>query len=140
MERIYGIVEKVNKDIAYVSVKRDSMCSDNCASCGLCSMKKTTLTVKNPIGAKPNDKVYVELKEGGLLAAFLVYGGPVLIILLGVIISSYLSYDEGLTALSILGGVVLWYIIVKICEIKGFTDNKYGAQIVSIDSLEGDKN
>jgi positive regulator of sigma E activity len=83
MEKAYGIVKKTKGEYASVSIKRDSMCSDNCASCGLCSMKETVVTVKNSVNAQAGEKVVVTMESGGLLAAFLVYGMPVLLILFG---------------------------------------------------------
>ena len=65
MEKVYGIVKEIKGEYASVSIKRDSMCSDNCASCGLCSMRETVVTVKNPLNAKAGQKVAVTMESGG---------------------------------------------------------------------------
>ncbi len=140
MEKVYGTVNKVKGDRAYVSIKRDSMCGDSCASCNLCAMKDTVLNVKNPVNAAKGDRVWVQMEAGGLLAAFLVYGAPVIIILIGVILSSMLKMEGMLTTLVILGAVIIWYALVKLAEKRGFMKEKYDAQIIAIDSVEGDVN
>ncbi|MBO5452748.1 MAG: SoxR reducing system RseC family protein [Clostridia bacterium] len=140
MEKVYGTVKKVKNDRAFVSIKRDSMCGDSCASCNLCAMKDTVLNVKNTKGAKAGDRVWVEMETGGLLAAFLVYGAPVIIILLGIIIASMCKLQGGLTAIVIIAAVLVWYMAVKIAEKAGLMKGKYGAEITAIDSVEGDLN
>ena len=99
MEKVYGTVKRIKGDRAFVSIKRDSMCGDSCASCNLCAMKDTVLNVKNTKGAKVGDRVWVEMETGGLLAAFLVYGAPVIIILIGIIIASMCKCREDLRQL-----------------------------------------
>lgn len=140
MEKVYGTVNKIRGDRAFVSIKRDSMCGDSCASCNLCAMKDTVLNVKNPVNAAVGDKVWIQMEAGGLLAAFLVYGAPVIIILTAVIISSIFKMREALTALVTVFAVVVWYVLVKIAENLGLMKEKYDAQIIAIDSVEGDVN
>ena len=140
MEKVYGTVNKIKGERAFVSIKRDSMCGDSCASCNLCAMKDTVLNVKNTMNASVGDRVWVQMDAGGLLAAFLVYGAPVIIILAAVVISSMVNLQGKLTALVTIGAVILWYILVKIAEKTGLLKEKYEAQIIAIDSVEGDVN
>ena len=140
MGKVYGTVKRIKGDRAFVSIKRDSMCGDSCASCNLCAMKDTVINVKNTACAKSGDRVWVEMESGGLLAAFLVYGAPIIIILIGVIISAMLSLEGGITALGIIAAVFLWYVVVKIAEKCGLMKGKYDAEIIGIDSMEGDVN
>lgn len=140
MEKVYGTVNKTKGERAFVSIKRDSMCGDSCASCNLCGMKDTVLNVKNTVNASVGDRVWVQMDAGGLLAAFLVYGAPVIIILAAVVISSMVNLQGLFTALVTIGAVILWYSLVKIAEKTGLMKEKYEAQIIAIDSVEGDVN
>lgn len=138
MERAYGQVKKIKGEYAVVAIKRDSMCGGSCASCGMCNMKDTEITVKNTLSAKEGDFVFVEMKDSGLLAATLVYFVPCLIIVLGVILNSMLNLSGKTTVILIVCLTVLWYIILKIMEKNGPIKGKFGAEIISIESQKGD--
>jgi 8-amino-7-oxononanoate synthase len=59
------------------------------------------------------------MESCGLLAAFLVYGMPVIIILIGIILSSALKMKELTAVLITAVSVILWYILVKALEKYG---------------------
>lgn len=139
MEKAYGQVKKIKGEYASVSIKRDSMCGDSCASCGMCGNIETVITVKNSAGAKTGDKVFIEMKDSGLLAATLVYFVPCLIIILGVIINSMFSISGKMTVILVVAFIILWYIILKFMEKNGPVKGKFGAEIISIESQKGDK-
>lgn len=70
-----GFVGELHGEYASVRVAKKSACGENCAACGGgCVPGERVLSAKNPIGAKPGDRVLVELETGNVLgAAFLAY-------------------------------------------------------------------
>lgn len=91
---------------AQLSVRRESACSGDCHKCAGCGAVTQTLilTARNPIGARPGDRVWVESKSGPVLwAAALVYLLPLLCFLFG-----YLAaYRLGGWAFAVGGGAFL---------------------------------
>ena len=88
-----GIVKSVSGDLCQVVVTRKSACGENCATCkGSCKLSDQVCTCKNLIGAKPGDRVEIEMDTKKVLkSAFLVYMFPIIIFL-----SAYFL-SEGLT-------------------------------------------
>lgn len=76
-----GTVQSVFDGFCNVVVTRKSACGDNCANCkGGCSLQNQICVAKNNIGAKPGDKVVVEIStEKVLKSAFMVYILPILV-------------------------------------------------------------
>ena len=112
----FGIVTKCEKDFAFVRITRDSMCGDNCGSCNLCGNKNIEIKAINSKGAKPSDRVEMDMPEkSGFSASFLAYGMPMLILIAGIIIGAVLGYAEIFGVISI-GIIVLWYIILMVLE------------------------
>lgn len=71
---------------ARLSVRRESACSGDCHKCAGCGAvaQTLTLTARNPIGARPGDRVWFESGSGPVLrGAVLVYLLPLLCFLGG---------------------------------------------------------
>ena len=105
----FGIVTKCEKEFAFVKIKRNSMCGDSCESCNLCANKEIEIKAINQVRAEVGD--YVELKmpeERGFLAALLVYGTPMLLLMAGIIIGAYLNHVK-IASLVALVVILVWY-------------------------------
>lgn len=79
---------------ARLSVRRESACSGDCHKCAGCGAVTQTLclTARNPIGAQPGDRVWIESGSGPVLgAAALVYLLPLLCFLGGYFAASALG-------------------------------------------------
>lgn len=78
---------------------RQSACSGDCHKCSGCGAAKETivLTVKNPIGAKVGDIVYIHSESGPVLAgAAVLYMLPLVLFFLGFFLGA--SWDMGALA------------------------------------------
>lgn len=84
-----GIVVEIQGDLAKVKAMRHG----DCKNCGACpSDDATVLMVRNPIDAKPGQKVSFEMKQDNMLkAAFVVYILPLVAIFIGVGLGYYVS-------------------------------------------------
>ncbi len=89
-----GIVVEIQGDLAKVKAMRHG----DCKNCGACpSDDATVLMVRNPIEAKPGQKVSFEMKQDNMLkAAFVVYILPLVAIFIGVGLGYYVSLYTGL--------------------------------------------
>ena len=76
-----------------VTVARQSACSHNCESCGGCAGRTVNLTVRagSDIPLALGDKVEIYSDNRVLGAAALVYLGPVVLFLLGYLMTGFLA-------------------------------------------------
>ena len=76
-----GIVKEVTGEMCRVSVKRQSACGENCATCSAtCKQKDALCIAKNTAKAKVGDKVVIEIATDKVLkSAFLVYILPIIV-------------------------------------------------------------
>lgn len=91
-----AIVEQIMEGTAVVSVRRQSACGENCASCkARCSPGQVvSVQAGNELGAKKGDAVLVESSSGRLLfAAVLVYLVPVVLFIVGMTVAFYADVD-----------------------------------------------
>ena len=85
----HAIVKRLSgQDVAEISLLRQVECSMHCDSCGGClkppAGEELLALAKNPIGAKPGDRVEVETTTGNSIGmALLVFGFPCLALVLG---------------------------------------------------------
>ena len=97
MTQIATVEENLGGGYAKISVPRKSACGHECEECQGCGMTGAPIfaTAKNPVDAQPGQKVVVESSTKKMLGvAVLVYMLPVVLFLLGYILSAGLS--EGL--------------------------------------------
>lgn len=80
-----GLVTKIDGDTAYVLFERTSMCS-KCGACGMLSgQNDITVTMKNRLDAKPDDRVEVQFTtKNALQSSAIAYIFPLLMLFLGV--------------------------------------------------------
>lgn len=100
MTQTATVIEVIGNN-ARVQVKRVSACAHNCEECGGgCSemMKSAPVSVlaKNPLGAKPGDRVIVASDTGSILgAAALVYLLPIILFFIGYFVFQAFGVGEG---------------------------------------------
>jgi sigma-E factor negative regulatory protein RseC len=76
---------------------------------------RARLTVLNPIGARPGERVVVGVEEGSVLAATLrVYLLPLVFLLAGALLSRSLGGGDALAAAGALAGLVLGWATARI--------------------------
>ncbi len=130
-----GMVLEVSGRMAKVKTSRHNDC-ENCGACpGNSAM---VLDARNSVGAKPGQRVLVEIKEINMLkAAFTVYILPLLAILVGVVIGDFvggfLGIEESISRFA--GGFVatvlsIWYI--KYYDNSARMDDKMQPVIIRI--------
>jgi sigma-E factor negative regulatory protein RseC len=116
-----ALVVSVQGDLAEVEGEHQGACG-GCAVDGACGTsliaryfgrRRPVLEVRNPIGARPGDRVIIGLPEGALLtASFLAYLAPLVSMIgaaiAGAQIADFLApaYARGLSVLAGLGGLV----------------------------------
>lgn len=107
---------------ARIQVKRVSACAHNCEQCGGgCSemMKSAPVSVlaKNPLGAKPGDRVIIASDSGSILgAAVLVYLLPIVLFFVGYFGFRALGMGEGICIAAGGGFFVLAMVIVFLAD------------------------
>lgn len=113
-----GIVTQVNKGVAVVNLNDTGACSD-CGAKMFCKPgdgEGKTLTAKDPYGVHPGDRVRVSVKGKSILTAtFLLYGVPLVLLLVGIIwgMSIFNSNKELYSTLLGLGFIAVYSLIMS---------------------------
>jgi sigma-E factor negative regulatory protein RseC len=130
-----GIVLEVNGRTARVKASRHS----DCENCGACPGNQAIVVeALNAAGAKPGQRVAIEIQEVNMLkAAFVVYMVPLLAAVAGALAGNYASVCLGTGSMpaAITGGVVffalaIWYI--RYFDHAARTDERMRPVIVEI--------
>ena len=88
-ESVEGLVIETDNNIAKVKLTRHSEC-ENCGSCS--GQNEVIQRAHNKIGAKPGQRVFIEVENNNVLkAAFIVFILPLLSIAAGIIIAELVS-------------------------------------------------
>ena len=94
----FGKVISTSEGWAEVAVEYSEECA-TCAgksSCHSMGDSKKKITVLDPIGVEPDQWVYFKISSGkSLQASFLVYGLPILVLLIGAVLGQYLGSSMG---------------------------------------------
>ena len=113
-----GIVLEIIGDIAKVKTSRHNDC-ENCGACpGNSAM---VLDALNQIGAKPGQRVAIEVQEINMLkAAFIVYILPLIAVFIGALLGGVVAQKFGNESLwfQVTGGVVAF--VLSVVYIKYF--------------------
>ena len=137
--RELGLVVNVEANNAYVQIDRKTAC-ESCKACGLGTSDEKSIIVQaiNNIKAQKGDIVELDLESPDvLLAAFIIYGIPLLALILG-IFASYgvmkaINYNSEI--LMLLTGVVFMiisFIIIRLNEPKLKESKKFSSTVVEI--------
>lgn len=113
-----GIVLEVVGDMAKVKTSRHNDC-ENCGACpGNSAM---VLDALNPVGAKPGQRVAIEVQEINMLkAAFIVYILPLIAVFIGAVLGNLFAQKTGNESLwfQVVGGIVAF--VLSVVYIKYF--------------------
>jgi len=135
-----GTVKALRGNNAEVEIKRNSACGD----CGACHVSKDQsvmlTTAKNPVNAKCGETVEVEMQFANVfVAAFIMYGIPLIAFILGSCVVYYLvdalslGWDQVLT--SFLAGISLTaitYLVIRYFDHLGRFNSKYQPVITAV--------
>lgn len=133
-----AVVTQLIGDKARIEVTRMSACAHNCAECGGgCSemMKSGPVSVlaRNPLGAKPGDRVVVASSTSSILgAAALVYLLPLLLFFIGYFVAQGMGAGEGTCIAA--GGIcfVLALVVIVVVDRRVRQKNRELFSIVEI--------
>lgn len=127
-----GVVISCDGTRAEVTVLRHSACGENCASCkGGCAPTKTVITAENTAGAKPGDKVLMEMSDKKALgAAAIVYILPLVLMLAAAVIVYASGGGEELTALCSVCALGMGFLLAHL--ISRIYGKKFGVKIISV--------
>lgn len=125
MDRV-GRVVATNDGMASLEVRKVSSCGTNCASCSAaCDQPPQVIDVINSLNAEPGDFVEIQADSGRVLKyMLLLYGLPLLFLIIGFAVSHNYFFNKGYDnyeILSLLGGIVFMAVgalIVKIFDKK----------------------
>lgn len=116
-----GIVLEIHGSMAKVKTSRHN----DCENCGACPGNSAlVMDARNVPGAKPGDRVIIEVQEVNMLkAAFIVYMLPLIAIFIGAVIGNLLAekMGYGLTLFQVAGGFIAF--ILSVLYIKLFDLN-----------------
>ena len=99
MRQVVEVTKLLGRSLAEVAFERRSACSGDCAHCGGCDAIRQYMVVvaKNPIGARPGDRVVLETNSGFVLsAAVLVYLIPLITFFAGYFVGDQTGAPAGL--------------------------------------------
>ena len=114
MTQIATVQRVLNDSYAEIAVPRKSACGHDCEECAGCGISGASVyaRAKNPIGAKPGQKVVVESSSQKLLGIVtLVYFTPVVLFFLGYFLGFWLSPNSGISYVAGALGFILGIVI-----------------------------
>ena len=120
--------------MAEVAVKRITACGGNCGSCESCVFQNELKTpALNRVHAQPGQKVLIESQTSRIFkAAFLVYVFPLLLFLVGYLISSALSLGETAGIICSFAGLCIGALIVVLSQRRIREKDKITFEIVEL--------
>ncbi len=128
-----AIVVKATGKIAIVRIEK----RPECDGCKLCAFKagKSTVKVKalNRAGAGAGDRVIVQAeKDNRLLASIVVYGIPVVLACVGVLLGALAFKSQLLAAVLCLVGLALGFFAVFLVDKLAAKSRGFGMEVVEI--------
>ncbi len=124
-EELYeeGIVKESHDGIAEIVIANSDQCEECTAKlyCKPGSSNERSLTVTDPFGANPGDKVRVSIKGNKILkVSFLIYGVPLILILAGLFLGMHFfeANKELFSTLTALGLVSIYIAVIFLIDKK----------------------
>lgn len=124
-EELYeeGIVKEAKDGMAIIRIQDSDKCKECTAKiyCKPGSAEERSLTVRDPYGVHPGDKVRVVIKGSKLLSAtFRLYGIPLILLLVGIFIGMEIfeSNKELFSSLLAIGLVTIYSIFLSLISKK----------------------
>ncbi|AJG99650.1 siderophore-interacting protein [Clostridium beijerinckii] len=116
MKTEQGLVIEVVGNSARIKVGRHS----DCKNCGACpGSESLILEANNKIGAKPGQRVILEIKETNVLrAAFIVFILPLIALFIGVMLGGFIGQYIGVNKFmfQVIGGGVIFALSIVIVK------------------------
>ena len=115
-----GEIIRVTPHRAWVKVLATSACGSCASACGMTEEGHRLVEVIDPIGVQPHQEVGLQLPSGRLLGAALVmYGIPVLLLLIGLVGGHAFALRYGLSADWVGGGAALTLMLLGFAALYG---------------------
>lgn len=132
MKTEQGFVIEVIDDLAKIKVGRHS----DCKNCGACpGSDSIIISANNKMGAKPGQRVLIEVKETNVLkAAFVVFILPLIALFIGVmlggIIGEYIKFNIFMSR--VIGGIITFLLSIFIIKIfdKASAENEKSKPVI----------
>jgi len=125
-----GIVKELAGGDAKVHFTRGSACA-HCGACLTVGSSEMEITLPNTLGAKPGDRVSVDLSPKRMVqASLLAYAVPLALLIAGVLIGSRYADWAGL-ALG-LGACGIGYLILRLVELRTRKKKTFQPRMVRI--------
>ena len=131
MAKSKGVIINTYGNIADVLIARESMCAENCASCGLCNNSNFKISASNEIGALKGEYVEVEVNtESSFLAVLLTYFVSLFLLIAGIVITVVKTNKEWLALIVGIVLLIVWTQIIKFLSKGKFLKEKMEAKII----------
>jgi len=124
-EELYeeGIVKEAKDGIAIISIQDSDRCEDCTAKiyCKTGNTDERSLSVRDPYGVQPGDKVRVVINGSRILSAsFMLYGIPLILLLAGIFIGSeiFQTNMELYSSLFAIGLVLIYMLFILLFRRK----------------------
>lgn len=127
----------MDEDLMTVAFERSPMCE----KCGACEManEQMRMQLKRAKGAEVGDEVQINLKSGTVLkAAFITYGIPLIMMILGLVIGNSLPLPGNKDVYAIACGVLLAglaFLVIRLTEPRRRREGTYTPEVVHIEKL-----
>ena len=127
-----GKVTAIMDDNVQVQFKRTSAC-DKCRACSIDQGGNVSIILKNDLGAKVGDIVEVEiLGKAVTLSYLIVFGIPLVMALLGVILASAARFSELYSIITVAGSLVFGFLVVFVIDKIIAKNQKFAPKIIRV--------
>ncbi len=128
--RTVGTVTEINGGMAKCAFKRSKACGD-CHACVSFGTDEAETELENTLGAKVGDRVSIELHQGSVFkAGFILYGVPLIALLAGVLVGSFIS--DLFTALFGIGFAAIALVVIRLLEPKFRKMGEFAPRMIEI--------
>lgn len=134
MKEVFKVSRLDNK---FIYLERDIVACGTCALAGNCNIKKVDemkIERKKDLEIFPGDFVIVDMKLRPALIAFLLYGMPIIFLIFGIGLGTYLNFSD---YVSFTFGVIFMSFAFII---NYFIDKKFKPEIIDVKHIQGGLN
>ncbi|MDK2885532.1 MAG: sigma-E factor negative regulatory protein RseC [Thermosipho sp. (in: thermotogales)] len=131
MKEVFKVTRVDNK---YVYLERDAVACGTCALSGSCSVQKVNemkIEKKNDLEIFPGDFLIIDMKIRPAFIAFLLYGLPIIFLIIGIGIGTYFDFSD---YVSFAIGIVFMSFSFLI---NYFLDKKFKPEVVDVKHNQG---
>lgn len=128
-----GVIIRQTRKKATIRVKRPTSCGENCAHCSGCPTTDQLVVAANPINAPRGAVVEIETPDKMVFfAAFLVYVLPIVFLVLGYVLSGFLTSNSVLRALVAFAFLFVFFLLLRKKDAKLLKKGQYGITVTRI--------